>query len=64
MEKCDFPKCRNIADMGYMGRDICNDHWEKICESDGKTENKLLKKIGLVRNGGFVICIEDDIDGR
>ena len=50
--------------MGYIGREICNDHWEKLCESDSKTENRLLKKLGLIRNDGVVVCIKDDIDGR
>ena len=64
IEKCDFPKCKYLVDMRYIGRGICNDHWERLCEADSKTENRLLGKIGLVRNGGFVVCIKDDVNGQ
>lgn len=64
MEKCEFPRCKNPTDLRYMGRDICNDHWVKVCEGDSKTENRLLKKLGLVRNDGVVVCLKDDINGR
>lgn len=50
MEKCEFPRCRRYAEVGYIGRGICIDHWTQLCGSDGKAEQKLLKKIGLVRN--------------
>lgn len=50
MEKCDFPKCRNLSDLGYIGHKICNKHWEQLCLSDSETEKRLLKKIGLIRN--------------
>jgi len=47
---CCFPRCRNIAALRYIGRDICDTHWEKIAGSDGKTEKGLLAKIGLERS--------------
>ncbi len=50
MDKCCFPRCNNITTLRYMGRDICDVHWEKIAGSDGKTEKGLLAKIGLTRN--------------
>jgi len=58
MKKCDFPRCKNIAILGYIGRDICEQHWYELCIADEKIEKKLLKKIGLTRtNGGKVIVI-------
>lgn len=50
MDKCEFPRCRNLSDLGYIGHDICSIHWNQLCESDSKTEKRLLKKIGLERN--------------
>lgn len=59
MEQCDFPRCRIIATLGYIGRAICDDHWEQLCNADSKTEKRLLKKIGLVRNkSGAVVPIK------
>lgn len=56
MELCSFPKCHNLPNMGYIGRPICNEHWNKLCSVDSKTEKRWLKKIGLVRdkNGSVV----------
>ena len=50
MDRCDFPKCRIEADIGYIGRNICLKHWEELCNADPKTEKRILKKIGLRRN--------------
>jgi hypothetical protein len=60
MEQCEFPKCRCYAELRYIGRNICNAHWEQLCEADCKTEKRLLKKINLVRNeSGAVVPITD-----
>jgi len=50
MERCDFPRCQNPIELKYIERNICGIHWEKLCNADSKTENKLLSKIDLVRN--------------
>ncbi len=50
MEKCDFPKCKNYDYIQYINKCICDAHWEQLCDADPKTEKRLLKKIGLVRN--------------
>ena len=64
-DQCDFPKCKNSADYGYIGREICVEHWAQICNAEGKTEKGLLKKIGLVRNkSGAVVNIMEKKDGR
>lgn len=64
--QCSFPRCKNPADCGYIGQDICYTHWIQLCEADSKTEKRLLKKIGLVRNcGGAIVTIiptEDETD--
>lgn len=58
MDQCEFPRCRNISDFVYIGRSLCAIHWSQLCDADSKTEKKLLKKIGLVRNkGGAVVPI-------
>jgi len=58
MDGCIFPKCKYLSDFVYIGKDICSEHWAKLCEADGKTEKGLLKKIGLVRNkDGAVVPI-------
>ncbi len=59
MERCEFPRCRQPAALTYLGHGICDHHHEMICaaadESRGHqcraSENTLLRKIGLVRNG-------------
>jgi len=58
---CDFPKCRNLADLGYIGCNICVVHWEQLCGASSTTEKRLLKKIGLVRNdSGVVVLIKKE----
>lgn len=53
---CDFPRCKNLEDFGYIGRNICDIHWNELCSADSKTEKRMLKRISLVRNksGGVV----------
>lgn len=58
MELCSFPRCKRLSDFTYIKRDICEVHWEQLCGADSKTENRLLKKIGLTRNcDGLVVPI-------
>ncbi len=54
-QQCDFPKCKNLTELVYIGRNVCNKHWEQLCEVDSKTEKRLLRKIRLVRNDGGVV---------
>jgi len=61
MSTCDFPRCRNWSDVGYIGTELCWDHWTQLCEADSKTEKRLLKKVGLVRDKtGSVVPISTD----
>lgn len=58
MDQCDFPRCKNLANFGYIERDICSLHWTILCAANSKTEKSILKKIGLVRNDeGSVVPI-------
>lgn len=47
-DKCNWKHCRNVSDLGYLGKGICSEHWSKFCEmqEQGK-ENQARKKIGL-----------------
>lgn len=59
MDQCSFPRCKHQSSVVYIGRDICNKHWCELCETEGKTEKGLLKKIGLVRDdNGDVVRIK------
>ena len=60
--ECDFPKCKQPAEMGYIGRDLCDGHWAMLCEADPKAEKKLLKKIGLVRDETGAVVSEISFD--
>ena len=65
MEQCDFPRCRQLASCTYIGRGVCEFHWEEICSLDCKTEKRALKKLGLVRdNDGSVVPIMEKSDGQ
>jgi len=50
VDNCDFPRCKQCAIIGYIGKNICFDHWDQLCEASAKDEKKLLKKIKLKRN--------------
>jgi len=54
-DQCNFPRCRNFPDLGYIGHEICSIHWNQLCGSDSKTEKRLLKKIGLTRGEGGAV---------
>jgi len=56
-QQCDFPRCRKLKYMGYIGSKICCDHWEELCGADCKTEKRLLKKIGLVRDKNGSVAV-------
>jgi len=60
MERCEFPRCKYYPNITYIGHSICDEHWKQICESNKKSEQKLLKKIGLIRNNnGSVVSITE-----
>ena len=57
--QCDMPRCRNWAEIGYIGKGLCWKHWEQICLAEGKTAKGLLKRIGLARDdSGAVVVIK------
>jgi len=58
MEQCSFPRCKRYADLGYIGIEVCREHWAELCDADSKTEKRLLKKVGLKRSSeGAVVPI-------
>ena len=47
-DKCCWPKCKQWADMNYLSKLLCQNHWLKYCqmEDEGKLK-QARKKIGL-----------------
>lgn len=47
-DKCDWSKCKEWADMNYLGKLLCQKHWLKYCqmEDEGKA-TQARRKIGL-----------------
>lgn len=47
-DKCNWKGCKNEADLGYLGKSICNSHWAELCnlQEQGKG-NKGRIKMGL-----------------
>lgn len=56
--KCSFKSCKKTSCMEYLGKEICWQHWEKICDA-GPLENKLLKELGLIRIDGKVVKLKN-----
>lgn len=55
---CDIPKCKQSDHYSYIGKDLCEKHWQQLCESYDKgpaVENKLLARINLRRNKDGVV---------
>ena len=71
---CNFPNCTGDEDIHYMGKYICKQHWNQLCniytnndimESGiaqiAEEENKLLREIDLYRDeDGMVYSIKKD----
>ncbi|MGH9867066.1 MAG: hypothetical protein ACREAA_02730 [Candidatus Polarisedimenticolia bacterium] len=34
MDRCDIPRCRDEASIVYLGRGVCETHWNKITADD------------------------------
>ena len=47
---CKYPKCKYEDDITYMGKELCNDHWEQLSNLNGNKEQKFLLILGLMRN--------------
>lgn len=50
---CDFSKCKETTYVEYMGKKVCKEHWNELCDACGqnmKKENIILKQINLKRN--------------
>ena len=31
-EQCNWPKCKNATDIGWLGRSLCDVHWKHVCD--------------------------------
>lgn len=45
---CQWKNCRNVSNIVYLGKGVCEKHWALIDKYD---ENKFRKKIGLKEAG-------------
>lgn len=41
-DKCVFKKCKQIGTIIYFDKQLCDKHWDKICEMDTKKGKELL----------------------
>lgn len=48
MAKCAYPHCRGSSCIVYLGRPLCEKHWDIIAEDDS---GKYAKKIGIIKVG-------------
>ncbi len=50
--KCDWKKCRNLSTIGYLKRELCQEHWGLLCAAqDDNKEDWALKQIGMKPRG-------------
>lgn len=33
-DDCQYPRCRRESDLIYLGRGVCMEHWNLICENE------------------------------
>ena len=47
-DRCCWPRCKEWAEINYLGKLLCQNHWLKFCqmEDEGKLK-QARKKIGL-----------------
>jgi hypothetical protein len=58
--RCQFPRCRQEAHLIYIGRAVCDRHWDLLCETEAvdlAAEDGLLHALGLRRVNGEVLEI-------
>ena len=47
---CVFSRCKQPISFVYLGKEICDQHWAKLCNAKDKdAENKILAEINLCR---------------
>lgn len=49
-EACKFPRCKRPADLIYLGRNVCVDHWRELARAETGRELELLAAIDMTRN--------------
>lgn len=50
-KRCDYPKCKEFANVGYYNKWLCNDHWSKLCDKPTSEMKEILgvrqKKVAI-----------------
>jgi len=41
---CQYRKCKEKSNLCYLGKGLCDKHWEKLCELDIK---EMHRKLGI-----------------
>jgi len=60
---CDWKSCKRESTLTYLGKELCNDHWNKLCEMQDENKGKAArKKIGLPPEQEKTIDPDDDAD--
>jgi hypothetical protein len=63
---CEYPRCRRHATLVYLGRPLCDQHWEK--ESDEREEAWIREHLerrvdpALAVDGGQIVVSGDHLD--
>ena len=40
-DKCEVDYCRNKSDLNYLGRQLCDSCWNKLCDKELKQETEV-----------------------
>jgi hypothetical protein len=60
-ERCEWPRCRKAPTMEYIGKSLCNEHWDRVSYTDSfsREEAEALAMLNLKRlRGGDVVSLE------
>jgi hypothetical protein len=52
---CQIPHCRKETEIYYLGKELCQDHWEKYNDDELKQMLKIKPKIGQLTLEGEMI---------
>lgn len=48
-DRCQVKKCKRSSEVIYLGREVCDYHWEKHCDSEDRFNLKVCFNIPIVR---------------
>ena len=50
LDRCCWPRCKAEYVMTYLGRTLCDEHWERVCVlGEAGNVNELVRRLGLPR---------------